>query len=172
MARTYEPIASVTVGSSVASVTFSDISGSFTDLIIVGAVQISNSGHATLQVNSDTGSNYSSTILYGDGSSVGSSRTSSSTSINVGAAGGASYQSNIFTPYVWQIMSYANTSVFKTVLVTMAQGHGAFSNLGEVSRSVGLWRSTSAITSVTLNAVTSRTFNAGTTFSLFGVKAQ
>ena len=171
MPATYEPIASTTAAGGESTVTFDNIPGTYTDIRIAAAIKISNSGGVTLRVNSDTGNNYSSTILYGTGSSVGSARTSSTSSIDIGTAGGTSYQTDIFTPYTWDLMSYANASVFKTVLVTMAQGHGAFGGAGEISRSVGLWRSTSAITSVTFTAVTSRTFSAGSTFSLYGVKA-
>ena len=57
---TYTPIATTTLGSAASSVTFSSISGSYTDLIL-----ITNPSSATtdqsiyVQFNADTGTNYS-----------------------------------------------------------------------------------------------------------------
>jgi hypothetical protein len=62
-------------------------------------------------------------------------------------------------------MSYANTNVFKTALI--AGGLGST----EVNRHVGLWRSTSAVTSVGLLLNGSGNFKTGSTFSLYGIKA-
>jgi hypothetical protein len=61
-------------------------------------------------------------------------------------------------------MSYTNTNVYKTVLTAAARaGTG-------VDRIVGLWRSTSAITSVTL-FTPDADMASGTTLSLYGIKA-
>jgi hypothetical protein len=63
MAITYEPIATATLGTATASVTFSTISGSYTDLVLViqRRYGYSNKWYATsIRFNSDTGSNYSS----------------------------------------------------------------------------------------------------------------
>lgn len=167
MAVTYEPIASTTVGSGTGSVTFSDISGSFTDLIAVAQVDPNASGYGLrFRVNSDTGSNYSGTVLYGTGSAAGSTRYSGETS----GPGGSNYfgaSANYGNVFVLHFMSYANTSVFKTVLCAGA------STDTEVTRQVSLWRSTSAITSITfsLGGGFPGTNMDAATFSLFGVKA-
>ena len=65
MATTYTPIATTTLGSGQTSVTFSSISGTYTDLILIASA--SNTGGATnirLQFNGDTATNYSSTRIY------------------------------------------------------------------------------------------------------------
>ena len=67
--RTYTPLARTTLSSAAASVTFSNISGSYTDLVLVVST-ISVNGTAYMTVNSDTGTNYSRTFMYGTGSSV------------------------------------------------------------------------------------------------------
>jgi hypothetical protein len=61
MAITYEPIATTTLGTSESSVTFSSISGSYTDLVLICAVKntANNGDEVAFQLNSDTGSNYS-----------------------------------------------------------------------------------------------------------------
>jgi hypothetical protein len=67
---TYTPIATTTLGTAAASVTFSSISGSYTDLVLIIAGVQSVADVPYIQFNSDTATNYSRTQLSGDGSSV------------------------------------------------------------------------------------------------------
>jgi hypothetical protein len=160
VASTYEPIASHTLGSAAASYEFTSIPGTFTDLIIVFGGSAAGTGYISVQVNSDTGSNYSSTLLRGTGSAASSARYSSQVEMYVSQ--GNTLSTDV-SDAVLMLLSYANTNVFKTVL-TSAGNAGI-----EVDRGVSLWRSTSAITSVKL--LGSQNFSSGSTFSLFGVKA-
>ena len=168
MARTYEPIASTTLSSNAATVTFSNITGTLTDLVLVCNVQRATTAEnpsLSLRFNSDTGSNYSMTGLYGTGTSALSARQSSQTMMihNFVALPSAA---DTFAVFRLSIMSYANTNVYKTALSEAAVvGTG-------VQRTVGLWRSTSAITSVTITNDGSPTnFSSGSTFSLYGIRA-
>jgi len=162
VASTYEPIASQSF-SNVASVTFSGISGSFTDLVLQGYLYgVSGNGTAGFRVGNgtiDTGSNYSETELYGLGSSVGSQRQSSQAAISVGRATGVGSSD----PYIVRVnlLSYSNTNVYKTFLFEMGTA-----GLG-VIRQVGLWRSTSAIDNVRVQMG----INITGILSLYGVKA-
>ena len=161
MPRTYEPIASQTLGSAAASVTFSSIPGTYTDLRLVGIGATSTTGRNILvEVNSDTANNYSSTLISGWSSSAGSTRQANEANIRGYFQVGT--DANVST-YTVDLMSYASTNVNKTLLLT--GGHGS-----EVYRMVGLWRSTSAITAVTIRPNTGN-WNSGATFSLFGIKA-
>ena len=75
MASTYQPIATNTLGSAAASVTFSSISGAYTDLVLImNAGSSTTNADVDINVNGDTGANYSRTILYGTGSTAGSTR--------------------------------------------------------------------------------------------------
>lgn len=166
MPATYEPIASQTLGSAASSVEFTSISGTFTDLILVCQFTPSTTMEARLRFNSDTGTNYSRTILSGHNpGSTGSARFSNATSI------GGSWQvgpgSSDISQAFFQIMSYANTNVNKTVLARFNNWQGSS---WEVMPTVGLWRNTAAITTVTVLA-SSGNFNSGSTFSLYGIKA-
>lgn len=160
MARTYEPIASTTLGSAAADITFSSIPGTFTDLVLV-----LNGGFATntsdlyTQFNSDTGTNYSNTDLRGDGSAAASSRTSSVAYIRHN-------QNTVDAQSTWiiHVMSYANANVNKTTLSSFASAGAG------VERTVGLWRSTSAITAIKVYT-SSGNLSSGFTASLFGVRA-
>jgi hypothetical protein len=159
MATTYEPIATTTLGSAQSSVTFSSISGSYTDLVLVGVGLSSASENICLRFNGDTGTNYSKTVVDGNGTSASSARGSSQDKMIL-AAFNSSTQSNLIT----HIMNYSNSTTYKTVL----QRGNIASSL--VRADVGLWRSTSAITSITL-LVASGTISTGTTFTLYGIKA-
>ena len=165
MPATYEPIASQTISSSTNSVTFSNIPGTFSDLSLVMSIQSTAAATITggsLRLNSDSGSNYSHTLLFGNGSATGSARGSSTSYMRYGNDVPTSRYTNI----ILHFMSYANTNVNKTVLSSAADAGS------DATRLVGLWRSTAAITSITLysNDSGSANFSAGT-FSLYGIKA-
>jgi hypothetical protein len=75
--NTYEAIATQTLGSAAASVTFSSIPGTYTDLVLVVAGTLTTgTENIVMQFNGDTGSNYSVTSLLGDGSTASSFRSS------------------------------------------------------------------------------------------------
>lgn len=162
MPATYEPIASTTLGSNASEINFTSISGNFSDLVIVASGTTTSIEDLYCRFNGDTATNYSRTFLSGDGSSATSGRASSQSLLNLSNYGYfGTTNPNIYTV---QIMSYASTNVFKTVLITASNADNG------VSRLVGLWRSTSAITSIRLYTPT-HNMKTGMTASLFGVKA-
>ena len=167
MPATYEPIATTTLGSAASSITFSSIPSTYTDLRVV-LVTKTTSGNADiyLRFNSDSGSNYSRTILYGTGSVAGSGRNTSQTYLYLT---GTAYPNASYAALVEaDIFSYAG-STYKTLLNKVATDkNGA----GGVEANVGLWRSTSAITSITLTLEASaQDFPTGTTATLYGIKS-
>jgi hypothetical protein len=157
---TYTPIATTTASGSTTSVTFSSIAGTYTDIVVVCNVQNAASGDNGLrmQFNSDTGNNYSTTYIYGDGTSAVSGRQTSAS----GAQFGRSASGNITTS-IGQVQNYSNSTTYKTVL-----GRGN-NPAALVWAAVSLWRSTSAITSITIYNETSATISAGSTFTLYGI---
>ena len=167
MAKTYEPIATTTLGSAAASYTFSSIPSTYTDLVLVAANLVATTGNpnVNLQFNGDTSTNYSATILEGTGSAAQSARKTSTTQIVEGnnVSLGGSNPSTI----IYQIMNYSNTTTYKTALIRNNELSATYPGVGAV---VGLWRNTAAITSVSLT-IGSSTFAAGATFTLYGIKA-
>ena len=158
---TYEPIASQTLGSAAPSVTFSSLPQNYTDLILVSNYGISvNLYGLRIRFNDDTGSNYSDTVLYGDGSSAVSFRDTSATSIITSAVGVSNDVLNY--NFICSIQNYSNSVTNKTVLVR------ANAVNRETVACVGLWRNTAPITSVTV-FVGSGNILAGTTFTIYGV---
>lgn len=156
---TYEPIATTTASGSTTSVTFSSISAAYTDLVLV-VNGSANGSSAYLRVNGDTGSNYSITRISGNGGSASSNRTSNSTSAEFGGL----YNDN--NTNIIHFMNYANTTTYKTFL---ARTNPVQSGAAAIGASVCLWRSTSAINSITflcdVNIVS------GSTLTLYGIKA-
>jgi hypothetical protein len=165
MATTYEPIATTTLGSAAASVTFSSISGSYTDLVLVcRVIAATNAGgqNLLLQFNSDTGSNYSFTWMYGDGTSATSSRQSNQTSMGRADF----YTTTRPTATIIQIQNYSNSTTYKTALWR----NGVTDSGAGTRANVGLWRSTSAIDSITIKTDTGN-FGTDSMFTLYGIKA-
>lgn len=162
MASTYTPIATYTVsGSSTTSYTFSSIPSTYTDLVL-----ITNSGQTSGQlyfrINGDTGTNYSYTTLEGNGTSAISQRLTSKTLIYPAYSGETANAINLTN--ILHFQNYSNATTYKTIL-WRSNDTGTQTEAG-----VGLWRSTSAITSILL-ASSVGNFLAGSTFTLYGIKA-
>ena len=157
MAVTYEAIATNTLSSSSSTVTFSSITGSYTDLRLVMSGTLSGGSDITLNFNGDSSALYSRTYLIGDGSSAGSGGTSNATTMPAFFIGVTSTYSAFA-----DIMNYSNTTTFKSVLCRSGDT-GSY-----VEANVGLYRSTSAITSLT---IAGGSFQTGSIFTLYGIKA-
>lgn len=157
---TYEKIATTTLSSASADITFSSIAGTYTDLRAVLVNKGGTSG-CRLQFNSDTGSNYSVQSLIGTGASAAAANANSSDRISLEYYG---MDATIPSMYTVDIFSYAG-STYKTVLGTAAED---FNGSGSTSVRVGLWRSTSAINAVKLFTV-GTAFQSGTTATLYGI---
>lgn len=163
MPETYEPIATTTLSSAATSITLSSISSSYTDLKLI-FTWLGNGGESyspDITFNGDSNSNYSYTIIYGNGTSVGSTRESNFTRIE---APNSRSTTTIPGFYEVDIFSY-RASVNKTVFISANSDRNAS---GFVEKVVGLWRNTAAITSITLTSAVSD-FASGTTATLYGI---
>ena len=162
MAKTYVPIATQTLGSAAASVTFSSIPATYTDLVLVIDAIGTGTGGGKLNFNSDSSALYSRTILHGNGTAAGSTRDTASTTCFISHL--ASVTSANRTNFVVHIMNYANTTTYKTS-ITRAN------NPAEATETtVGLYRSTNAISSIVI-ALSANSYDTGSTFSLYGILA-
>ena len=160
MPQTYTPIASTTLTATTTNVNFSSISGFYTDLVLIVSGTCSAGSYLTLRFNSDTSTNYSTTELYGDGTTAGSVRNSSNNYMYSGAI--RTTQSNILT----SIQNYSNTTTYKTVL---SRTNNAAT---ETKAVVGLWRATpAAITTIDVGTGGANTLQVGTVLTLYGIKA-
>jgi hypothetical protein len=163
MATTYEKIATTTLGSSSATITFSSIPATYTDLRIVFLGTLSTYGSLAMQFNSDTSSNYSATFLYGNPAS--SYRQTSQVRLNLTDTGNvAGLDATNACLYTIDIFSYAS-STFKTSLFQGGVDYFATLNTG-----VGLWRSTSAINTIQFLSNGSNQYGTGTSVTIYGIK--
>jgi len=161
---TMTPIFNQTLTASASSITFNSIPQTYTDLVLVAHASSTGSGNDNigLQFNGDTATNYSWTRMYGNGS-VGSSQNP-----NQSVLGQATFNvgTSYYSPVFYNIMSYTNTTNYKSVLYKSNSPADQFTALA------GMWRSTAAITSLTLNLYASgANFTTGSTFTLYGIKA-
>jgi hypothetical protein len=159
----YTALANVTLGSTAATVTFSSISSSFRDLVLIvnGTINTASSG-ITFRLNGDTSSSYSVVDMYGDGSTTGSGS-------GTGTRGYLNYFNFTNSQSVWvaNFMDYSATDKHTTVL---SRANNSSSGTEALACR---WANTSAVTSIEVTAFVggSYVFNAGSTFALYGVSA-
>jgi hypothetical protein len=159
---TNTPLQSIKLNSSAASVTFTNIDQTYTDLYLVISCLASSTttNYVNLQFNGDTGANYSSTVMAGTGSSPISSRWSNRNNLTIDY-----YATPSNTEWGMRrvdIFQYSNSTVYKTIMSRADRGGGG------VDAHTGTWRNFLPITSITIN-LDSDTFAAGSTFSLYGI---
>ena len=163
MPATYEPITSTTLTSAQADITFSVISGSYTDLrLVFEGLAVSAGVDIYCQLNGDTASNYSHTRLTGNGTSATSSRGSSLAYMRFSDGGSPQTTNSSLTKV--DFMNYSNTTTFKTAI-----NRADNANRG-TDAVVNLWRSTAAITSIKLY-LSSGNIASGAIATLYGIKS-
>jgi hypothetical protein len=168
---TYTKIATTTLGSNASSVAFSSIDSNYTDLILVmsyRSTRASTYSYPNIRFNSDTGTNYSNTYLYGDGVSAASSRNINQTAFSIYEAVGNSATSSIFAHLTININDYSNSNTYKNILVR----GGSTPSGNIVCGQVGLWRSTSAISNILIyDGNSGSDILSGSSFMLYGIEA-
>jgi hypothetical protein len=162
MPKTYEPIATYTATGTPSTYTFSSIPATYTDLVLVLSGTSNADIDISCRVNGDTGTNYSRTILSGNGSAASSSRASSINEFRLTSA--AYWNSTSVAVTIAHFMNYSNTTTFKTLL-TRSNNAGV-----GVDTQVELWRNTAAINQIQV-FTTANNFANGSTFTLYGIKA-
>jgi hypothetical protein len=163
----YVALANVTLGSSTSIVSFTSISQSYRDLVFIinisGLTGTPTNIGSIFRINGDSGANYGEVEMTGTGSAASS--------------GGASGQNQLplpssesSTPSMTKLdfLDYSATDKHKTILTRGDRPDN------RTTARAGRWASTSAITSVTFYAPdyfagTVDTWNAGSTFALYGI---
>lgn len=160
----YESIATATGTGSSATITFSSIPSTYASLQIRIFAKDGSLNQIGLRFNSDSGSNYSTHQLYGDGASVTASALTSTTRVSY--IGQAVATANIGGVSIVDVHDYASTSKNKTVRsFTGWDTNGS----GEVKLTSGLWMNTSAVTSLSIVNLADN-FTTTSVFSLYGIK--
>lgn len=156
------PIKTYTVsGTSTNSVTFSSLDQNYTNLKIVVNSKTTNLPAIILgRFNSDSSTLYSNTSLGGDGSSITSNRSTNAADMYFSAY---AHQSNTWSTYTYHVMDYARTDKYKTTLI-----RGSNAGYG-LDVSTALYRSTNAVTSLTIYLDRAEYWADGTTFNIYGI---
>jgi len=175
----FDALATVTLTSTAASVTFSGIPSTYTHLQLRGSLQDNRATYGfddiNLRFNSDSGTNYARHYLGGDGGSAysGAASTPSNYLHIDGGSGSSAINASIFGAVIIDILDYANTNKLKTL---RALGGADNNGSGRVVLSSGLWFkagtgvTSDAINSITITTDAGSTFNQYSTISLYGVR--
>lgn len=159
------PLQVITVGpAGASSLSFTNIPSTYSHLQIRGVATSASTPRIYLRYNSDSGSNYTYHFLEGNGSSAvasaGANQAENWMFINGFVA------ANNPAAFIVDVLDYSNTNKFKTIRTLEGNDNNSS---GYVALSSGLWRSTSAISSIELRT-SSSTFSANSTFALYAVK--
>lgn len=169
MAATYVPIASNTLTTSAASVTFSSIPATYTDLVLKWSARSNDSGNSELLLVSldgtTSGTSQSNIELQGTGSSAVSFSNPNRANM-LAAVTGNNATANTFSSGELYIPNYAG-STNKPASIFSANENNTTNAVIQVL--AGLLRSTSVISSIRL-APSSTTFLTGSSFFLYGIK--
>jgi len=169
MANTYTLISSVTAGSGgAASMEFTSIPATYTDLVVLLSVRSTNSGtDAQLRINingTGVGTNHSIRLIQGDGSSVASS--TSTTGWIVGGMNGGTSTANTFTSLQVYFPNYTgSTNKSYSVDSTMERNFatGTYAELSAV-----LYSNTSVISSLSFTTPSANLAEYSTAY-LYGI---
>ena len=169
MPNTYTLIASNTVGSGgVASVTFSSIPSTYTDLVVKTSLREATTNNAIVKINfNGTTSGYTAREIIGNGTSASSDTNYGSTYYGVeGSSAPSNATANSFTNNEYYIPNYASSN-YKSISTDSIYETNTTFSLATLSS--GLWSNTAAITSIAL-APYSGNFAQYSTFYLYGIK--
>lgn len=154
---TYVALATVTLSSSPATITFSSIPNTYRDLVLIFSGKTTSSGTASVEIffNGDqTVTNYSHYGMWADGSTFGTANTTR-------AVFAASVEQNTS---VINIMDYSSSVKQKTVISRSG-------SIQEVDFFGCKWISTAPITSILLkDAGNGFVFSSGSVVSLYGIE--
>ena len=162
----YESIATYTTTSGgTSSISFTSIPSTYKHLQIRGIARSATVNLNTLiRFNSDSGNNYATHYLLGNGSSSSAGAETSTSRFYVDIV---TASSTFYAASVVDILDYANTNKYKTVRTLAGQDLNGSGTVWLVS---GLWQNTNAVTTVTLTLDGGNNFAQYTSFALYGIK--
>jgi hypothetical protein len=167
--NSFESIATYTATGGESSFVFSSIPSTYKHLQLrCFSRRDTGVGHLlVLQFNGDSGTNYWSHWLTGDGSTLSASGVSSASNrINCYWPNYSTNLANQFGPGIIDILDYSSTAKNKT---TRTFGGGDANGSGRLDLGGGYWQNTAAISSLTVS-FSSDVVAANSTYALYGIK--
>ena len=163
---TYNLIESKVLASDIASVTFTSIPQTYTDLLITCGLRIDGTPTDVFKVqpNGQTGTFSAVNVQsYGNNNTV----FSGSTSLIAGGAGASGYSTNALGNASIYFFNYTS-SLDKTISIDSSPGN--FAAATRICLTNGYWSTSSAITSIEIAALESGTLKVGSKLYLYGIK--
>jgi len=173
VAGDYELIESYILGSSQASVVFSnlgDYSSTYKHLqvrMVARSAKADTFDALRFRFNADTGNNYARHFLWGNGSGVESAGAASNNRGYLGFVDGNNATSSVYSPTIIDILDPYSTTKNKTVRALSGIRNQTQTYVGLFS---SLWMNTGSVTSLLLETDSVANFMAGSRFSLYGIK--
>jgi hypothetical protein len=157
-----------TLDSTVSSIEFTEIPQTYTDLMILSSTRATTDGVVgNIRFNGDTGNNFTVRRLEGNGSSV-STGTSTTSSFQTRLAAASSYTTNTFSNHSLYLPNYTGSSQ-KSISIDVSIENNSTVGLNLIE--AGVWTGTAPITSI-LYFSTGFEFTAGSTIFLYGINRQ
>jgi hypothetical protein len=170
MPSTYTLISSNVLTSSAASVTFSAIPSTYTDLVLRVSARTDDTTDVkttmTVTLNNDTSSNYSSTSLRtNNGTTISSGRDSNVTYLNQYFANAANSTSNTFSSLELYLPSYTSSANKPIGVFFTREGN---TTAVDLYANANLWRNTASVNSIQIGTF-GLNFVSGSSFYLYGI---
>lgn len=165
----YKLIETKSLGSNAVSIDFTSIPQTYTDLILVISIRADISfSYASigLRFNSDSGSNYTSRLLYGEGSGSGFPALATTTALQWIYGTGTTATSNTFGNGQLYIPNYTGSTA-KSVITESVSENNATSAIQALTFTG--WSGTAAISSMSLFIQSGQNILSGSSASLYGV---
>jgi hypothetical protein len=165
-----QPIYTQTIGATAGGIVFNNIPQTFTDLRVVVSTRTNASGAIDgniVRFNGDSGTNYSKTTLYGTGTNVYSYRTATTYVDYIGVDGNTA-TANTFSNWEVYIPNYASANFKQVIVDGVSENNSATNDAQRQVLTASLWRSTAAITSLSVGGYAGNPMQYST-FTLYGI---
>jgi hypothetical protein len=166
-----EAIATTYLEADAASVTFSSIPATYEHLQLrISAKQdyasTTTASYGMIQLNGDTGANYSDHRMYGKSSTVAGTAGTGQTVWYLGRYANLTPAAN-FSGTIWDILDYANTNKNTTCMLVSGVGLDP----AWVEFSSGLWDDTAAVHTILIDRSGGSNWMRGSEFTLYGLNS-
>lgn len=163
--NSYESIASVAGTGGSGTITFNSIPGTYQHLQLRFLGFSATAGFTvTMTVNGAGGTNYAKHLLYGNGSTASGSGAANTANVTVSQEVVGTESSN-GTAGIIDIFDYASTNKNKTFMIFSGMDKNGN---GEIDLMSGVYKSTTAITSISL--IIGGNWTTNSQFALYGIK--
>ena len=164
---TYTLISSNVLASSAASVTFSAIPATYTDLVLRCSARSTGSSYTMVLKLNGTTANYSDTLIQGSGSAASSAQGSAqAASYQYGGVNLSTYTANTFASAEIYIPSYtvSQNKPFSNFAVNETNATAV-----DMFAHASLWSNTATITNIELSLTGGNSYTSGSSFYLYGI---